>query len=200
MFGVWDFDAVTLNPWGGHDSVEPFLTDAARGGFIWCRGSNPGAGDLQDLMAGAGTGTGGEPVPLYRRLARESRKWNGNGNLGLVVGATVPEQLADVRSICPDTPLLIPGVGAQGGSLEASVRYGVDRAGRLAIINSSRGIIYASRGTDFAEAAGREAQSLRDAINPRTGSGGLGMALELHLGDVGSHEESASLRQPTFGR
>ena len=170
MFGVWDFDAVTLNAWGGHDSVAPFLTDADRGGFIWCRGSNPGSADLQDTV----TGTANEPLPLYRRLAQESQKWNSNGNLGLVVGATAPEQLADVRRICPDMPLLIPGVGAQGGDLEASVRYGVDQAGRMAVINSSRGIIYASPGPDFAEAAGRAAQGLREAINRELEAEGLG--------------------------
>ena len=170
MFGIWDFDAVTLNAWGGHDSVAPFLTDADRGGFIWCRGSNPGSADLQDTV----TETDNEPVPLYRRLAQESQKWNSKGNLGLVVGATAPEQLADVRRICPDMPLLIPGVGAQGGDLEASVRYGVDQAGRMAVINSSRDIIYASPGPDFAEAAGRAAQSLRDAINRELEAEGLG--------------------------
>ncbi len=174
MFGVWGFDAVTLNAWGGRDSVEPFLTDAERGGFIWCRGSNPGSGDLQDLTIEGQAKSGSKSLPMYRRLALESRKWNANGNLGLVVGATAPEQLADVRSICPDMPLLIPGVGAQGGSLEASVRNGVNRAGRMAIINSSRGIIYASPGPDFEEAAGRAAQNLWDAINRELEGAGLG--------------------------
>ena len=150
--------------------MGPFLTDADRGGFIWCRGSNPGSADLQDMV----TGTGMDSAPLYHRLARESQKWNSNGNLGLVVGAAVPEQLSDVRRICPDMPLLIPGVGAQGGDLEASVRYGVDQAGRMAVISSSRGIIYASPGPDFAEAAGRAARSLRDTINRELDAEGLG--------------------------
>ena len=161
MFGVWGFDAVTLNAWGGRDTMEPFLRDPERGGFIWCRGSNPGSGDLQDVETVADKRT----EPLYRRLARESLRWNGKGNLGLVVGATVPQQLEEVRKICSDMPLLIPGVGAQDGELEESVRKGVDKAGRRAVINSSRGIIYASRGRDFAEAAGREARRLRDAVN-----------------------------------
>ena len=161
MFGVWGFDAVTLNAWGGRDTMEPFLRDPERGGFIWCRGSNPGSGDLQDVE----TVNDGTAEPLYRRLARESLQWNGKGNLGLVVGATVPQQLGEVREMCPGVPLLIPGVGAQGGELEESVRKGVDESGRRAVINSSRGIIYASRGSDFAEAAGREARRLRDAIN-----------------------------------
>ena len=161
MFGVWGFDAVTLNAWGGRDTMEPFLRDPERGGFIWCRGSNPGSGDLQDVETVADEGV----EPLYRRLARESLQWNGKGNLGLVVGATVPQQLREVREMCPGVPLLIPGVGAQGGELEESVRKGVDESGRRAVINSSRGIIYASRGRDYAEAAGREARRLRDAIN-----------------------------------
>lgn len=161
MFGVWGFDAVTLNAWGGRDTMEPFLRDPERGGFIWCRGSNPGSGDLQDVETVNDRGV----EPLYRRLARESLQWNGKGNLGLVVGATVPQQLGEVREMCPGVPLLIPGVGAQGGELEESVRKGVDESGRRAVINSSRGIIYASRERDYAEAAGREARRLRDAIN-----------------------------------
>lgn len=158
MFDVWGFDAVTVNPWGGMETVEPWLGRPDRGVFVWCRGSNPGAGDLQDLVV-----DGGEPV--YMRLARDLSALAAQGNLGLVVGATAPEQLADVREVCPDMPILIPGVGAQGGDLEASVRNGVDANGRLAIINSGRGIIYASSGTDFAEAARRAAGELRDGIN-----------------------------------
>jgi orotidine-5'-phosphate decarboxylase len=161
MFEVWGFDAVTLNAWGGRDTVEPFLKDQERGGFIWCRGSNPGSGDFQDLPVC----DGGDTIPLYRRVAREACEWNENGNLGLCVGATVPQQLADVRETCPDMPLLIPGVGAQGGDLEESVRKGVNHCGRKAIINSSRSIVYASAGNDFAAAAGRAARRLRDAIN-----------------------------------
>ena len=161
MFGVWGFDAVTLNAWGGRDTMEPFLRDPERGGFIWCRGSNPGSGDLQDVETVTDEGA----EPLYRRLARESLQWNGKGNVGLVVGATVPQQLGEVRRLCPEAPLLIPGVGAQGGELEESVRKGVDRHGRRAIFNSSRGIIYASVGRDYGEAAGRAARQLRDAIN-----------------------------------
>jgi orotidine-5'-phosphate decarboxylase len=104
-------------------------------------------------------------IPLYRHLARQARAWNVRGNLGLVVGATFPEQLAQVRTLGPSMPLLIPGVGAQGGDLEAAVRCGTDAHGRLAIINSSRGIIYASNGADFADAARRAASGLREAIN-----------------------------------
>ena len=170
MFQVWDFDAVTLNPWGGEDTMAPFLTDESRGVFIWCRGSNPGAADLQELVisqSGAG-------IPLYQHLASAALGWSKYANLGLVVGATYPEQLSAVRRSCPNVPLLIPGVGAQGGDLEAAVKGGIDDRGRLAIINSSRGIIYASSSRDFAEAARREAAGLRDNINQILDSMGKG--------------------------
>ncbi len=161
MFEVWDFDSVTVNPWGGGDTVAPFLEDASRGAFVWCRGSYASAADLQDLEVETPRGR----TPLYQHLARTSLTWNGKGNLGLVVGATAPEQLAAVREITGDVPFLVPGIGAQGGDLEAAVRCGVDARGRRAIINSSRGIIYASAGADFAEAARQATVSLRDSIN-----------------------------------
>ena len=168
MFEVWGFDAVTVNAWGGADTVEPFLADESTGVFVWCRGSNPGSADLQDLR----TTEGG--TPLYMRLAGSCVEWNSRGNVGLVVGATVPQQLASVREMCPDMPLLVPGVGAQGGELEAAVRAGVDAMGRMALINSARGIIYASRGNDFAEAAGKAARRLRDEINDVLAADGRG--------------------------
>ena len=170
MFEVWDFDAVTINAWGGLDSISPFVSEGGRGVFIWCRGSNAGSSDLQDLLVDSPNG----PVPLYQRLAQTAQKWNQEGNIGLVVGATVPYQLEAIRSICPEMPLLIPGVGAQGGDLESAVRKGTDQRGRLAIVNSSRGIIYASGGADFAEAARKEAQSLQEGINRVLSSEGKG--------------------------
>ena len=175
MFEVWGFDAVTLNPWGGMDTLSPWLDNPRRGGFVWCRGSNPGSADLQDLKVGNDAG-GAEPI--YLHLARRAQFGFNNGNLGLVVGATVPEQLAAVRQACPNLPLLIPGVGAQGGDLEATVRSGVDAQGRLAIINSSRGIIYASSGPDYAAAARRAAADLRDRINATLDAMGLGWPSE----------------------
>ena len=171
MFDVWGVDAVTVNPWGGMETVEPWLGRPDRGVFVWCRGSNPGSSDLQDLVV-----DGGEPV--YVRLARDLSALPTQGNLGLVVGATVPEQLAAVREVCPAMPILIPGVGAQGGDLEASVRNGVDANGRLAIINSGRGIIYASSGPDFAEAARKAAGELRDGINGTLEGMGLGWTVK----------------------
>ena len=161
MFEVWGFDAVTVNAWGGSDSIEPFLEDESKGVFVWCRGSNPGSADFQDLPVNGGEGQG----PLYESMARACQQWNSRGNVGLVVGATVPEQLAAVRGLCPGMPFLVPGVGAQGGEMEAAVRAGVDGDGRLALVNSSRGIIYASRKSDFSEAAGEAARRLRDDIN-----------------------------------
>ena len=170
MFEVWGFDAVTVNAWGGRDTVEPFLEDESQGVFVWCRGSNPGSSDFQDLIL---AGDNGE-APLFETMAKSCVEWNTKGNVGLVVGATVPDQLATVRGLCPSMPVLIPGVGAQGGELESAVKAGVDCSGRLALINSSRGIIYASRGQDFAEAAGQAALNLRVAINAVLDKNGLG--------------------------
>ena len=167
MFDVWGVDAVTVNPWGGLDTLEPWLDRPDRGVFVWCRGSNPGASDLQDLVV-----DGNEPV--YMRLARGLSELPKRGNLGMVVGATAPEQLAEVRRVCPDMPILIPGVGAQGGDLESSVRNGVNAAGRMAIINSGRGIIYASSGHDYAEAARKAASELRHGVNETLDAMGSG--------------------------
>jgi orotidine-5'-phosphate decarboxylase len=151
-------DAVTLSPYLGGDALEPFLRRADRGCFVLCKTSNPGSADLQDLDVG------GEP--LYLRVARTAaERWNTNQNLGLVVGATHPEALARVRAACPGVPLLVPGVGAQGGELAASARAAADARGELGIINASRSILYASGGEDYAAAARSEALRLRDAIN-----------------------------------
>ena len=176
MFEVWGFDAVTLNPWGGMDTLAPWLGNPERGGFVWCLGSNPGSADLQSLAIWDGERGGAELV--YRHLARLVQACGGRGNLGLVVGATAPEQLAIVRRDCPGLPLLIPGIGAQGGDLEATVRNGVDAAGRNAIISSSRGIIYASRGPDYADAARRATADLRHRINATLDDLGLGWQAE----------------------
>ena len=161
LFSEWGFDAATVNAYGGRDSVLPFLEYEDRGVFIWCRSSNPGARDLQDvILADSGSGR-----TVYQSSALNARKWNTGGNIGLVVGATYPEELKSLRELCPDMAFLIPGVGAQGGDLDAAVRSGVDTKGRLAIISSSRQVIYASSGSDFAQAAREEATRLRDEIN-----------------------------------
>ena len=151
-------DAVTVNPYMGFDSVEPWLAHAGRGVILLCRTSNPGGADLQSLDVG------GER--LYERVARlAAGAWNTGGELGLVVGATVPAELARVRALAPGLPLLVPGIGAQGGDVAATVAAGRDAAGAGMMINSSRAILYAGRGEDFAEAARKAAVDTRDAIN-----------------------------------
>lgn len=160
VFDVYGADAVTVNPYLGGDSLEPFLERSDRGVFVLCRTSNPGARDLQDLPAGP------EGRPLYEAVARLAvERWNGLGNLGLVMGAPYPEELLAVRRIVGDMPFLVPGVGAQGGDVAAVVRNGRDSLGAGLLVNSSRGILYAGSGADFADAARRAAADLRDAIN-----------------------------------
>lgn len=155
------FDAATVNPYLGFDSVEPFIKYQEKEVFILCRTSNAGALDFQSLRCETEDGL----LPLYQIVARKAGQWNKNGNLGLVVGATYPEELKLIRQEHPDMLLLIPGVGAQGGDVATTVRYGVNAEGTGAIINSSRQIIFASRGKDFAEAAEKAARTLRDQIN-----------------------------------
>jgi orotidine-5'-phosphate decarboxylase len=157
-FDRYAADAVTANPYLGRDSVQPFLDRADRGVVILCRTSNPGAGDLQDLVV--------DGRPLYQHVAgKVAREWNGHGNCALVVGATWPEQLREVRAIVGDMPLLVPGVGAQGGDAEAVVRNARTADGTGLLVSSSRAILYASAGDDFAEAAGAAARDLRDLLN-----------------------------------
>jgi orotidine-5'-phosphate decarboxylase len=151
-------DAVTANPYLGRDSVQPFLDRADKGVVILCRTSNPGAADFQDLAV--------DGRPLYQHVAeRVARDWNGHGNCALVVGATWPEQLREVRAIVDDMPLLIPGIGAQGGDVEAVVLNGLNSQGTGLLVSSSRAILYASNGDDYAEAAAAAAKALRDEIN-----------------------------------
>jgi len=162
-FGRYAADAVTVNPYLGRDSVQPFLDHADKGVVILCRTSNPGAGDLQDLVIQADGGAG---RPLYQHVAEKiAREWNGHGNCALVVGATWPEQLREVRAIVGDVPFLVPGVGAQGGDVAAVVGNAKTSDGTGLIVSSSRAILYASDGEDFAEAAAGAARALRDEIN-----------------------------------
>ena len=162
IFDNFNFDATTVNPYLGFDAVEPFLRYSDKGIFILCRTSNAGAADFQSLLCQ--TEEHGYR-PLFEIVALEASQWNLHGNIGLVVGATYPEELKLIRNSHPDIPLLIPGIGAQGGDLAATIRYGVNTEGGGAIINSSRGIIYASPGKDFTQAARRAARALRDRIN-----------------------------------
>jgi len=161
IFTNLDFDATTVNPYLGFDSIEPFIQYIDKGVFILCRTSNAGAVDFQALRCEVENGY----LSLFEVVALKAKQWNIHGNIGLVVGATYPEELRLIRESCPDMPLLIPGVGAQGGDLASVVRYGVDDKGEKAIISSSRQIIYASPGKDFAHVARRVAAELRDQIN-----------------------------------
>ncbi|MBL7124747.1 MAG: orotidine-5'-phosphate decarboxylase [Dehalococcoidales bacterium] len=161
IFSNLGFDATTVNPYLGFDSIEPFIEYWNKGIFILCRTSNPGAVDFQSLPLEAER----RHFPLFEIVALRASQWNKHGNIGLVVGATYPEELKLIRQNHPDMPLLIPGIGAQGGELASAVRYGVDAQGQKAIISSSRQIIYASQEKDFAQAVRRVALSLRDEIN-----------------------------------
>lgn len=161
LFHNLGFDAATVNPYMGFDSVEPFLNHPDRGVFILCRTSNPGATDFQSLRAEFE----GRQRYLFEIVALKASRWNEHKNVGLVVGATYPDELKLIRQDHPDIPLLIPGIGAQGGDLAQTIRYGVDSKSEGAIINSSRQIIYASKGKDFAQAARHAAADLRDQIN-----------------------------------
>lgn len=157
-FDRFGADAVTINPYMGRDSAQPFLDRADKGVILLCHTSNPGAADLQDLDVGG--------KPLYQHVAQIiARDWNTHGNCALVTGATWPEQLAEVRALVGDMPLLVPGIGAQGGDVEAVLRHGRSASGTGLMINSSRAILYASKGEDFAQAARAATQELRDTIN-----------------------------------
>jgi len=162
VFDVYGCDAVTVNPYLGYDSVAPFLAYHDKGVILLCRTSNPSARDFQDLLV---YGEKGQVSPLYEIVAQRAQSWNKAGNCGLVVGATYPQELRTIRALCPDMPILIPGVGAQGGNLEASVAAGVDAIGEKAMIAVSRSVLYAGTGADFATAAANEARLLRDRIN-----------------------------------
>ncbi len=166
-------DAITANPYMGRDSLEPFLERTDSGVFLLCRTSNPGGADIQNLELASGE-------PVYERVAALADTWNRNGNVGLVVGATQPEELEEIREIVPDLPFLVPGVGAQGGDAEAAVEHGLaeldersssaDRTQSgigVGLVNSSRGIIFAGedQGEDFHKASGQAAKQLKQRLN-----------------------------------
>jgi orotidine-5'-phosphate decarboxylase len=160
VFERYGADAVTLSPFMGFDSVQPYLQYPGKGAFLLCRTSNPGGDDFQNQKLSS---VEGEPL-LYEHVARLAQgPWNTNGQLGLVVGATYPAEIERVRHVAPTLPLLIPGVGAQGGDAVATVKAGW-RANAPIVVNSSRAILYASSGVDFADAARREAQKTRQLL------------------------------------
>ncbi len=152
-------DAVTVNPYMGRDSIEPYLAWSDKGVILLCRTSNPGGSDLQFLALGDGE-------RLFERVARlAAEEWNGSGQCALVVGATFPREIARVREIVGEMPLLVPGIGAQGGDVRATVEAGRTPGGAGLMINSSRAVLYAGRGEDFAAAARAAALATRDEIN-----------------------------------
>ena len=155
-FEEFGADAVTVNPYLGHDALEPFLEYRDRGIYVLGLTSNPGAKDFELLVC--------DGTPLYEHVARQVARWNTRGNCGLVVGATQADSFARLRQLVPELPFLVPGVGAQGGSIEEVVRHGPTHSGIPPVVNSSRGIIFASSGEDFAQAARTATINLRDEI------------------------------------
>lgn len=162
-FDYLEVDAVTIQPYLGREANQQFLERGDKGFFVLCRTSNPGAGEFQDLKMGG--------KKLYQRVAENvMQKWNQNGNCHLVIGATYPDELAWARqSLGDDALFLVPGIGAQGGDIKATLKAGLNSSGAGLIINSARQILYASNGADFAEAAGQKAAELRDEINKYRG-------------------------------
>ncbi|MBI4065452.1 orotidine-5'-phosphate decarboxylase [Candidatus Gottesmanbacteria bacterium] len=157
-FDYLGVDAITLHPYLGREAIQPFLNRKDKGCIILCRTSNPGAGEFQDLTSSA--------EPLYKVVARKVvSEWNKNDNCLLVVGATYPEELAEVRKLAEDMTFLVPGIGAQGGDIEKTVKSGLNSTKAGMIINSSRGIIFASAEKDFEKRARQEATLLKDQIN-----------------------------------
>ena len=158
-FERYGADAVTVNPYMGKDSIEPYLQHPGKGVIILCRTSNPGGSDIQNLPINSNQA-------VFEHVARLAKEWDRAGQIALVVGATFPQEIAQVRAIVGDMPLLIPGIGAQGGDIEATVTAGqiANRPGTGMMINSSRAILYASAREDFADAARNVAMATRDAI------------------------------------
>lgn len=164
FFNYYEVDAVTVQPYMGAGALAPFLDRPEKSVFVLCRTSNPDSAQIQGLTVAA---TGVYPAePLYHRVARLAAgpEWNYNRNVGLVAGATFPAELREIRGLAPELPLLIPGIGAQGGDLNSALENGLDERGAGVLINASRSIIYASKGDDFALAARREAAALAQAM------------------------------------
>ncbi len=158
LFETLSADAITVNPYLGKDGVAPFLEYKDKCSFILCRTSNASSGDFQDLAV--------SETPFYQIVAKKIKEWNENDNCGAVVGATYPEELKTIRGILGDgMPILIPGIGKQGGDVEKTIKNGTNSKGKMAVINSSRGIIFAGDDEDFATVSRKKAISLRDEIN-----------------------------------
>lgn len=153
LFEEFGFDSATVSPYLGYDSIEPFIRSDHNCAFVLALTSNEGSNDFQRLII--------HGRPLYEKIVQSTLKWNTKGNIGLVVGATHPAELKPIRDLAPSMPILIPGIGKQGGDLESAIRFGCSNDGALAIINASRSVLYASTGKDFADAARAEALQLR---------------------------------------
>jgi orotidine-5'-phosphate decarboxylase len=155
-----DFDAVTVNPYLGSESLAPLFARAGKGLFLLCKNSNPGSGEIQNLELANGR-------PLFAEIAEKVVAWNesADATLGLVAGATYPAELMTIREVAPELLILVPGIGSQAGDLAAAIDAGIDASGGGLLINSSRSVMYASSGDDFARAAAKAARTLRDRIN-----------------------------------
>ena len=157
LFDYLDADAITFNPWGGRDAIQPLIERPDRGAFAWLRSSNPGADDLQGLVTDQGE-------PVYLRLARRLADWDELGNLGVVVGATRPADVGTVRKLASGMPILAPGVGAQGGALEATVKAGFGPAPEGVLVNAGRSALWAGDSPDYAEAVRTKLEEMRSSI------------------------------------
>ena len=163
MFDRWGFDATTVNAYGGMESLEPFFQYEDKGVYIWCRSSNPGAVEFQDLFVKRDNN---EPVKLFEHIALSSTRWESKAMIGLVAGAPYPGELQGLRKIAPNPPILAPGIGAQGGDLKSVIKHGIDQSGRGLMINSSRSILYASHSANgYGSAANMAVIKLKDDIN-----------------------------------
>jgi orotidine-5'-phosphate decarboxylase len=182
LFGQFKANWVTVNPYLGYDSLRPFLEYKDRGVFVLCLTSNTGAKDFQQLMVNG--------KPLYQIVAEKVAYWNKDQNCGLVVGATVPDQLQEIRELAGDMPLLIPGVGAQGGSLEQAALYGTKNFQKAAVINVSRSVLYASKESDFAQRARDELTKLNTAVNNLRSGGALPAGTDTPEDNYGSTDQS----------
>jgi orotidine-5'-phosphate decarboxylase len=161
VFETFQADATTINPYLGKDGITPFLSYKDKCSFILCRTSNPSAGDFQDILSPS--------VPLYEIVAKKIKEWNTNQNCGAVVGATYPKELKKIRTILgEEIPLLIPGIGSQGGDVKQTIQYGTNSKGEMAIINSSRAVIYAADNQDFADKSREKTMQLNNEINKYT--------------------------------
>lgn len=164
-FDAWDFDAITVNPYMGEDSLAPYLSRGDRGIFVLCKTSNPGSGDLQDMPVAMPGGDQSLYLTVADRVTAWSQRWP--ATLGLVVGSTYPYQLAQIRERCPEQPILLPGIGAQGGDIVGSVAVGLDATGGGLLLSASRSVIFAGeqRGHDWQDAVRTAAHALRAEIN-----------------------------------